>query len=92
MKYNPGQWYKLTSGTLKLDKPWYIKFREINKEGSIRSTHYINGSGTFSSSKDGNFGIKGDYTFSEIELSEIQQYLPEGHPDLLSQELNYEIY
>ena len=92
MKYNPDQWYKLTSGTLKLDKPWYIKFREINKEGLIRSTHYINEYGTFVVSKDGNFGSEGQYTLSEINLSEIQQYLPKDHPDLIPQEPNYEIF
>ena len=92
MKYNPGQWYKLTSGTLKLDKPWYIKFKEITDNGNIISTHYIRDNKSFSNSEYGNLGIKGDYTFSEINLSEIQQYLPKDHPDLIPQEPNYEIF
>ena len=92
MKYNPGQWYKVTSGKSKLEKPWYIKFKEITDNGIIHSTHYINNYGTFVAYEDGNFGSEGQYTLSEINLSEIQQYLPKDHPDLIPQEPNYEIF
>lgn len=86
------KWYKVTSGRYKLNKPWYIKFKEITDNGNIISTHYIRDDKSFSNSEYGNFGIKGDYILEEINLSEIQQYLPIGHPDLLPQEPNYEIY
>ena len=35
---------------------------------------------------NGNFGNVGDYTFTEVPLSEIQHLLPEGHPDKIVKE------
>ena len=83
-------WYKVTSGKDKLDKPWYIKFDRID-DLLIRSSNHIDSEGNFSIC-DGNFGPEGCYSYSEIPLSEIQQWLPKDHLDLLPKEPNYEIY
>ncbi len=75
-----GKWYKVTSGKSALEKPWYIKYQGyINK--CHKSTDYINGDLEFCKSNDGAFGDNDVYTFTLIDLSEIQQYLPKNHID-----------
>lgn len=74
------KWYKVTSGKSRLANPWYIKYQGyINK--CHKSTDYIDGKLVFCKSNDGAFGDNGVYTFTLIDLSEIQQYLPENHID-----------
>jgi hypothetical protein len=74
------KWYKLTSGKLILIKPWYVKFNIIQGQ-IIKCTDYINDDFKFKSTYDSNFGSIGEYIFTSIDLSEIQEYLPDGHPD-----------
>src|SRR6188508_2773453 len=61
-----GKWYKVTSGSGILNKPWYIKDNL-----------------TFCKTTEGSFGDEGYYAFTLIDISEIQQYLPENHIDRL---------
>lgn len=85
-KLEQNKWYKITSGKLNLNKHWYVKFNEM-KGNTIGCTDYINDSLKFKQVNDTNFGSVGDYTFTLIDLSEIQEYLPEGHIDKFPKEM-----
>ena len=78
----PGQWYKLSSGTSNLNGDWWIKFKEIGPDKDVLAKEYISGKKLYS---EGCFGSIKSYTYTPIDLNEIQEFLPEGHPDKLSQ-------
>lgn len=72
-KFEKGKWYKI------LDN-WYGKFETVHNSGKrIKFSEYITSNGTYIYSTNNIDFI------SEIKpltnLSEIQQYLPDGHPD-----------
>lgn len=71
-QFEVGKWYKSKSGhTIKHKKKSQTYFHHGD---------YITSSGTFSYNKS-DLGCTDDGTYKEVPLSEIQQYLPEGHPD-----------
>ena len=80
-EYQVGKWYKLSSGKIWMDKPWYIKYKEyIN--GLHTAECFINDDNEYKEPKSSNFGRTGDYTFALLtDLFEIQEYLPINHPD-----------
>jgi hypothetical protein len=80
VKFEVGKWYKVTDNHLKVigNNIWIIKFLEKNENGIIRSSEHFNNNQII---QGGNFGTLKDYNFTEVSLSEIQQYLPEGHID-----------
>ena len=75
----PDQWYQIKNGELKNinDRIWYIKFQECDN-GKVKSSCYY-GDGTFS--WGGSFGNIDDYSYIPIDISIVQQYLPEDHSD-----------
>lgn len=77
-KFEVGKWYRVTDGKNKAigKSLWYAKSLSV-LNGVIKAGEYWHDY----LSTDGCFGSIGDYTFTEVPLSEIQQYLPDGHPD-----------
>ena len=84
MEYIIGKWYKGFRDTDKVACKFlrssgeYFYFSEFIR----KSTGY--------NIYNGNWSL--EYDIIECCISEIQQYLPKNHPDLLPQEPNYEIY
>ena len=80
--FEAGKWYRVTDGKNKAigKRLWYVKSPKVIDNIIICEEYWYNGSLL----KDGNFGTIGDYTFTEVPLSEIQQFLPDGHPDLVT--------
>lgn len=74
----PGQWYKLSSGTSFVDRDWWIKFKEIDHNRGLLSEEYITNETLF---KGGFFNSIESYTYTPIDVSEIQEFLPADHPD-----------
>jgi hypothetical protein len=74
------KWYRITNGTSLVigGRLWYGKFLKVDGY-IITSNHYSEISGF--ESREGSFGSKGIYTFTEVPLSEIQFFLPVNHPD-----------
>lgn len=70
-----GKWYKTEAGS-------YVKYKET-VDGLFKSSEDIMYSKSILCIKPGSFGDITN-TFKEISLEEIQQYLPDGHPDLIS--------
>lgn len=82
----PGKWYKITSGKSFLNDLYYVKYKEIIKD-AIKSEEYIGGCGGTEYEKGISFGWGqiDTYTWTLLEnLEEIQQWLPEGHPDKIA--------
>jgi hypothetical protein len=81
MELEAGRWYKLLE-----PKGWYMKYSHIDysihKEGVIEASEYINRDEF--NPYGGKFGLEGYYTYIPIDISEIEQYLPEDHPDLIN--------
>ena len=79
--FEAGKWYRVTDGKNKeIGKSlWYVKSLSV-LNGIIKAGEYWHDY----LSTDGCFGSIGDYTFTEVPLSEIQQFLPDGHPDLFT--------
>jgi hypothetical protein len=83
-KYEVNKWYKLTSGANKLVRPWFIKYKGYT-DSVHRSTEYLDGYKKYKRLDNANFGEDGAYTFTLLtDLTEIQQYLPDGHPDKIN--------
>lgn len=76
-----GKWYKINSGNQPLhleEKGWYCKFKNY-QSNSIKCLEYIHNKELIS---NGNFNNNGSHKFTLLtDLSEIQQYLPDNHPD-----------
>lgn len=78
MKFEIGKWYKAIDGKSKITSKWYVKNKfENDILDSFRETICA---GEYQK-RNVNLGYIGTYNYVEIPLSEIQQYLPEGHPD-----------
>ena len=74
MKFIVGEWYKKSSST-------YIKFKKIEGGIFIASDDILYNK---YDGKGGKYGQIAENTYELLEdLSEIQEYLPKGHPDLL---------
>ena len=78
-----GKWYAVASGTEKLykDGSWFIKFSHIDKDMQVNSSEFLFTDGEYPLFKGGLFGRIGTYTYNEVPLEKIQQYLPDGHVD-----------
>ena len=70
-KFEVGKWYKYCN--------WYIKYSHHSPTGVWVASEKIDDSRKYSK-KESNFGGDNDKELL-TDLSEIQQYLPEGHPD-----------
>lgn len=79
VKFEVGKWYKVTDGKCKsIGKDiWYAKSPRI-VGGLIECEEYCHKQ---ICGRGGNFGKIGYYTFTEVSIEEIQQYLPADHPD-----------
>ena len=73
IEFIPGKWYKYNR--------WYIKYKE-HVNDIWRSSEQIDSCKKYSQ-QEGSFGDRDsdDKKILLIDLSEIQEYLPEGHPD-----------
>lgn len=84
IEFIPGKWYKLSTGanSLSTDVEYinYIKYIK-HSDRLFHSSEYINikGSGDMKLRQNGSFSDM--LSIESIDLSEIQQYLPENHPD-----------
>ena len=70
-QFQKGEWYKY--------KGWYIKYESTSNDGLFKASEDIMPGGAI-----GNGGWFGDISDAKIlltDLSEIQKYLPDGHPD-----------
>ncbi len=81
--FQEGKWYKSKDG---MYGKFLLKNKSFNYPEYFPSLEYID--------TDGNYTNTGEY-FSlknmipqEIPLSEIQQYLPDGHPDKINEKIN----
>ena len=70
-KFEVGKWYKYND--------WYIKYFEHSSDGIWKSSEEINAEGKYRNCFS-NFGCN-DNKQLLTDLSEIQQYLPDGHED-----------
>ena len=73
-QFEVGRWYKYNN--------WYIKYKRHDIEGIWESSEEIDNKGIYGQ-RIGVFGSK-DFDNEKVlltDLSEIQQYLPDGHPD-----------
>lgn len=74
-----GKWYRITNGkSLSIGNDiWYGKY--LTSEGNLITTsNHIHHTLT---DYRGNFGEPGQYTFTPIDISEIDHLLPDNHPD-----------
>ena len=73
VEFIPGKWYKYNR--------WYIKYKE-HANDIWRSSEQIDSCKKYSQ-QEGSFGDRDsdDKKILLLDLSEIQKYLPEGHPD-----------
>jgi len=84
MKFIEGKWYKYSG--------WYIKY--LRTDGNKAGYMYFIASETINVDKkynktEGSFGYADNEKVLLTDLTEIQQYLPNNHPDKIIQ---YEIY
>ena len=88
IKFEVGKWYRVTDGTCKAigKNIWYAKSPKLI-DGIIICEEYI----YQKINKGGNFGGLGGYTFTEVSIEEIQQYLPEGHPDKIKSSQEFKV-
>lgn len=82
-KFEVGKWYYVELGVHK----HYLKFKKIDKDKA-----FIDKKGFVDSLKKWDYGVSIDVkkvTFYKLltDLSEIQEYLPEGHPDKIKTEI-----
>ena len=82
-QFEVGKWYRITDGKSKyIGKDiWYAKSIVVRDNVIIAGEYWHNYLDT-----NGNFGNVGDYTFTEVPLSEIQWFLPDGHSDKIVKE------
>jgi hypothetical protein len=81
MNFEKGKWYRTLLGS-------YVKYFDTTSEGIFRSSEdimYDSRKHCISYSHWGYYKAKGN--FIEIDVSEIQQYLPDNHPDKLSNKI-----
>lgn len=78
-KFEKGKWYKYGN--------WYIKFNTLDSSGIWLSSEQIDYDRNYNK-REGRFGGKESYHKKILltNLQEIQQYLPDGHPDLIKEE------
>ena len=79
IEFIPGKWYKYNG--------WYIKYKE-HVDDIWRSSEQINYSKKYSKIES-RFGDRDsdDKKILLVDLSEIQEYLPDGHPDKITSDV-----
>lgn len=78
-KFEVGKWYKYVAHTTNV---WYIKYQKTDSNGIFIASEYIDNRRIYKNNLN-NFTC-GEANSEKVlltDLSEIQQYLPEGHPD-----------
>ena len=84
VKFEVGKWY-----SIKTAYNWIIKFKEI-KDGNIRADwHCMNERGK--KVEEGGYWESEPTEIKELSIKEIQQYLPERHPDKIKSNIKNEI-
>ena len=80
-KFEVGKWYELQASHI-FNKNWYLKLKKVTDTSYIGE--YVNV--LFPEyNKEGKFDKTFNYSLNELtDLSEIQPYLPEGHPDKIN--------
>ena len=88
VEFEVGKWYRVTDGTCKAigKNIWYVKSPKLINgiiicEEHIHQRIY----------KGGDFGRLGQYTYTEVSIEEIQQYLPEKHPDKIKPGIKFKV-
>jgi hypothetical protein len=76
-----GKWYKYNG--------WYIKYKETDEKGIFRSSEEINNYNNYFKGV-GQFGNADSSKVLLEDLSEIQPYLPDNHPDKINKEMTIE--
>ena len=78
-KFEVGKWYKYAAHTTNV---WYIKYQKTDSNGIFIASEYIDNKRIYKNNLN-NFtcGKADSKKVLLTDLSEIQQYLPEGHPD-----------
>ena len=78
-KFEVGKWYKYAAHTTNV---WYIKYQKTDSDGIFIASEYIDNRRIYRNNLN-NFtcGKADSKKVLLTDLSEIQQYLPEGHPD-----------
>lgn len=79
IKLIPEKWYKLSNGTDIISGNWIVKYDRI--DGNVICPEYIHDGKYIKGNSATHFGRPRYYTFTLIDNSEIQQYLPENHID-----------
>jgi hypothetical protein len=76
-----GKWYKYNG--------WYIKYKETGEKGIFRSSEEINIYNNYFKGV-GQFGNADSSKVLLKDLTEIQPYLPDNHPDKINKEMTIE--
>ena len=92
VKFEIDKWYKVCNGNFNIphDDLYYVKSPKIINDIITVDQYLYNGY----LEEEGKFGHVGDYTFTEVPLSEIQWILPDGHSDKIVKEAfnkNYKV-
>ena len=87
-KFEVGKWYKYVAYTTNV---WYIKYQKTDSNGIFIASEYIDNRRIYKNNLN-NFtcGKADSKKVLLTDLSEIQQYLPEGHPDKIVTEKSNE--
>lgn len=75
MEFIEGKWYKTSAGS-------FVKYSHTDSDGTFRTSEDIMYGTESHKIVDGKFGPASRIeNFTEADLTEIEPYLPEGHPD-----------
>lgn len=85
IKFEVGKWYKNLSNS----NTKYIKYIGILDYGYFNCSQSIGRNNEYYSF-GGTFGVNNRNSLEEVNLSEIQQYLPDSHVDKISKKVNME--
>ncbi len=89
-KFEKGKWYYYEHGENGKDK-YYLKYDKHNS-GKFYYIEYIKLMKNAKAIRQvSDVPFKFMYNIKEVPLSEIQQYLPDGHPDKIKQEVKEEV-
>jgi len=89
MELIKGKWYKFKT-SLKDTNYWYVKYG-YKSDSMYKCEEWMNDSQIYTKG-DGNFSYEYATPYEEINISEIANLLPMGHPDLLPQKIQYEYF
>ena len=82
-KFIVGKWYKrVEKFDISNDMLWFVKCRETSNKTTLHYSERFNGNGKYLKFNEWCEGKN----MIEADLSEIQQYLPSNHPDLIKKD------